>query len=280
MGSPGKGRDSLSHLLEQVPSSVADADLDDYIANLILQQSRQRGAQYGRQGIGAYLDDQPGPSNRSKAVSTNKAFLASVIRNVEGHNSALLRQQIADTPRTNRDRRNRKTSPLSPTQHHKPKLKAAAEDKDRNPSKMDKYFRKDYDPALDVELNDLTDPSTGLIAANGETSSAAFDRLMTVLDPQSGSQSKRDSKRLRKEERDRIRALREARRESRARDRSRSPSPHRHRRHGKEEQSSSLGTERRRPKLHSRSRKDDDSFNPHPPKAKVREWDVGKNLSF
>lgn len=48
------------------------------------------------------------------------------------------------------------------------------------PSKMDKYFTADYDPRLDVSLDNLTDPSTGLIGeGNFDEWSAMLDLLKT-----------------------------------------------------------------------------------------------------
>lgn len=44
------------------------------------------------------------------------------------------------------------------------------------PSKMDKYFTQDYDPRLDVSLDTLTDPSTGLIGEGN------FDEWSAMLD--------------------------------------------------------------------------------------------------
>ena len=88
-------------------ASVPDDELDAYIADLILQKSRATEARSQTQGIGAYLTDevvgQSTVSNQGPIHNTNKHFLASVIRNVEGHNRALLRQQIREAERAARD---------------------------------------------------------------------------------------------------------------------------------------------------------------------------------
>ncbi|SJX61250.1 uncharacterized protein SRS1_10237 [Sporisorium reilianum f. sp. reilianum] len=76
-------------------ASVPDTELDAYIADLILQKSKAKQARSHHQGMAAYLDDDD-TSSAAKVPSTNKRFLASVIRNVEGHNQALLRQQARE----------------------------------------------------------------------------------------------------------------------------------------------------------------------------------------
>lgn len=44
------------------------------------------------------------------------------------------------------------------------------------PSKMDKYFKPDYDPRLDVSMDSLTDPNTGLISEGN------FDEWSNMLE--------------------------------------------------------------------------------------------------
>ncbi|SPO21708.1 uncharacterized protein UTRI_01191_B [Ustilago trichophora] len=81
-------------------ASIPDQELDAYIAELILQKSRAKEARSQTQGIGAYLqDDQAVAKDEARVPNTNKRFLASVIRNVEGHNQALLRVQAREAER-------------------------------------------------------------------------------------------------------------------------------------------------------------------------------------
>ncbi|KAH8919093.1 hypothetical protein BT69DRAFT_1285144 [Atractiella rhizophila] len=46
------------------------------------------------------------------------------------------------------------------------------------PSKMDKYFSSSYDPRLDINLDDLTDPTTGFVA---EGAYATWDNMLELL---------------------------------------------------------------------------------------------------
>lgn len=46
------------------------------------------------------------------------------------------------------------------------------------PSKMDKYFKADYDPRLDVSMESLTDPNTGLI---GEGNFDEWSNMLEIL---------------------------------------------------------------------------------------------------
>ncbi|CDW99411.1 hypothetical protein, partial [Sporisorium scitamineum] len=74
-------------------ASVPDDELDAYIADLILQKSKTKEIRSHHEGIAAYLEDD---ANAAKAPNTNKRFLTSMVRNVEGHNQALLRQQARE----------------------------------------------------------------------------------------------------------------------------------------------------------------------------------------
>lgn len=75
-------------------ASVPDNQLDAYIADLIVQKSKAKEARSEQHGMAAVLDN--ADHNVAKVPNTNKRFLASVIRNVEGHNQALLRQQAKE----------------------------------------------------------------------------------------------------------------------------------------------------------------------------------------
>lgn len=85
-------------------ASIPDQELDAYIAELILQKSRAKEARSQTEGIGAYFQDDEAVSKTDEArvPNTNKRFLASVIRNVEGHNQALLRVQAREAERAAR----------------------------------------------------------------------------------------------------------------------------------------------------------------------------------
>ncbi|SNX82557.1 uncharacterized protein MEPE_01263 [Melanopsichium pennsylvanicum] len=86
-------------------SSISDHDLDACIADLIVQKSKAREAKSQFDGISAFLEEEEDGTTNStqvKVPNTNKRFLASVIRNVEGHNQTLLRQQARDADRVAR----------------------------------------------------------------------------------------------------------------------------------------------------------------------------------
>ncbi|KAF6767340.1 hypothetical protein PSEUBRA_004113 [Kalmanozyma brasiliensis GHG001] len=74
-------------------ASVPDAELDAYIADLIVRKSKTRHTG------DSVPDDVESSSAPSRVPNTNKRFLTSVIRNVEGHNQALLRQQEREVER-------------------------------------------------------------------------------------------------------------------------------------------------------------------------------------
>lgn len=277
MAPAGKSKASLSRLLEQTPSTIPDEGLDEYVTKLILQQAKAQKHQ-----------DEAGPS---KAPPTNKHFLASVIRNVEGHNSALLRQQTVEAHvriRTHRKRAESSAKRASLAESRKTSNFRRALDREDDAtysSKMDKYFSKDYDPALDISVDDVTDATTGLIAAEvGPSSSAAWDRIVTTTtSPQEADAKKagREAKRLRKVERDRIRALRQARRHTRDKQR-----------HREDHSSSPPNRKSTKTPLHSPTRNSNTVLETHTqnetrtdrpriaPSMQAREWDLGKNLSF
>ncbi|SPO35596.1 uncharacterized protein PSFLO_01067 [Pseudozyma flocculosa] len=139
---------TASSYISSLPTDLPASQVDSYIASLILRDSTARASQYDKHGIAAYLDGRD-PSSSSPAAATpgpreyNKRFLASVLRNVQGHNHAVIRQQLVDATRANRHR-----------------YRGGGYS-----SKMDKYFDVAYDPTTDVTLDDVTDPRTGLIRA-------------------------------------------------------------------------------------------------------------------
>lgn len=70
-------------------ASIPDHELDAYIADLIVEKSKSTEAQTSGVGHSDAKTSEP------RVPNTNKRFLASVIRNVEGHNQVVLRQQAA-----------------------------------------------------------------------------------------------------------------------------------------------------------------------------------------
>ncbi|KAL1408558.1 hypothetical protein Q8F55_005371 [Vanrija albida] len=86
---------NLIRAAASVSSDISDADLDAHVAKLLAAEAKANDAKWSELGLGAFLGsgssgrDSPDPS----LPKPNKRFLASIIRNVDGHNTALLRQQ-------------------------------------------------------------------------------------------------------------------------------------------------------------------------------------------
>ncbi|GMK56566.1 hypothetical protein CspeluHIS016_0304060 [Cutaneotrichosporon spelunceum] len=77
-----------------VSAEISDADLDAHVARILAEEAKANDSKWSELGLGAYLRreqsrDSPDPS----APKPNKRFLSSIIRQVDGHNNALLRQQ-------------------------------------------------------------------------------------------------------------------------------------------------------------------------------------------
>ncbi|EJU02701.1 hypothetical protein DACRYDRAFT_115712 [Dacryopinax primogenitus] len=87
-----------------IPDSVPDEDLDRVVAELILKEAREKELTYGKEGIGAYLPN--GGQGESNLPKTNKRFLTTMLRNVDDHNTSVIRQQqlAADLAREERDK--------------------------------------------------------------------------------------------------------------------------------------------------------------------------------
>lgn len=90
-------------------ASIPDHELDAYIADLIVQKAR---AKEDNTKQGDYSDDEEATAGSSgpRVPNTNKRFLASVIRNVDGHNQALLRQQAREARQEAGDERSHDSS--------------------------------------------------------------------------------------------------------------------------------------------------------------------------
>ncbi|KAF9514291.1 hypothetical protein BS47DRAFT_1343234 [Hydnum rufescens UP504] len=94
-----------------VSPTVKDEDLDHYVAELILKEAKQAEERYkGKDGIRAYLPHTGLPDNN--LPKANKRFLHSIIRNVDDHNTAVLRAQAraAEEVRLQRRRRREQTA--------------------------------------------------------------------------------------------------------------------------------------------------------------------------
>ncbi|OCF61324.1 hypothetical protein L486_00972 [Kwoniella mangroviensis CBS 10435] len=78
-----------------ISSTISDTDLDAHVAKLLGEEAKARELKWSELGLTGLLgnsldrNDSPDPS----LPKTNKRFLASVIRTVDGHNSALLKAQ-------------------------------------------------------------------------------------------------------------------------------------------------------------------------------------------
>ncbi|RGB43986.1 hypothetical protein C1646_679617 [Rhizophagus diaphanus] len=73
-----------------VPSTISDESLDKYVADLILKEAATKNKQYNKDGLRAYLPHTGTPP--CTLPRTNKRFLFNVVKNVDGHNQALLRK--------------------------------------------------------------------------------------------------------------------------------------------------------------------------------------------
>uniref|UniRef100_U9TPA7 Uncharacterized protein n=1 Tax=Rhizophagus irregularis (strain DAOM 181602 / DAOM 197198 / MUCL 43194) TaxID=747089 RepID=U9TPA7_RHIID len=73
-----------------VPSTISDESLDKYVADLILKEAATKNKEYNKDGLRAYLPHTGTPP--CTLPRTNKRFLFNVVKNVDGHNQALLRK--------------------------------------------------------------------------------------------------------------------------------------------------------------------------------------------
>ncbi|KAJ9095796.1 hypothetical protein QFC19_007410 [Naganishia cerealis] len=83
--------DKLVRAAAAVPTDIPDEQLNRHVADLLAKEAKEKEAKWREMGIGVYLPDKPGSSSR--APKPNTRFLKSIVRDVDGHNTALLRQQ-------------------------------------------------------------------------------------------------------------------------------------------------------------------------------------------
>ncbi|WWC64542.1 uncharacterized protein I303_107152 [Kwoniella dejecticola CBS 10117] len=78
-----------------ISTSISDTDLDAHVAKLLADEAKARELKWSELGLTGLLGTSlnRNESSDSNLPKTNKRFLASVIRNVDGHNSALLKAQ-------------------------------------------------------------------------------------------------------------------------------------------------------------------------------------------
>ncbi|KAI9634119.1 uncharacterized protein MKK02DRAFT_38790 [Dioszegia hungarica] len=91
---------SLVRAAAGISADISDAELDAHVAKLLAEEAKASELKWSELGLGGLLGtgrDAPD----ANAPKPNKRFLASVIRTVDGHNAALLRDQA----RTARDAR-------------------------------------------------------------------------------------------------------------------------------------------------------------------------------
>ncbi|GAA6057965.1 hypothetical protein JCM3770_000654 [Rhodotorula araucariae] len=74
-------------------SAVADDALDRHVADLLLQEAKQKDKQWGDRGTRAYYD--PEKERNAPIRKPNTRFLTSIIRNVDDHNASLRRADEA-----------------------------------------------------------------------------------------------------------------------------------------------------------------------------------------
>lgn len=254
-------------------AAVPDAELDAYIADLIVRKSK---AEAGS----SVPEDVESSSPPSRVPNTNKRFLASVIRNVEGHNQALLRQQEREAERDAR-RAERKHAgessrlrgwsddeggPSSPT--------AKQQVEEGLSSKMDRYFAgslsDDAGPSSSQERGGRDrKPPSGPSRDKARRSDRRTDRHDKDRDRRHSSKSGSD----RHHERRHHSSSRSHKSSHRERDDHDDDSRRRSRRRNEDTRSKS---ERKENSGRSRKR----SASPPRPKQ-VREWDRGKDsLAF
>ncbi|WVR00147.1 hypothetical protein IAU59_007289 [Kwoniella sp. CBS 9459] len=91
-----------------IKPDISDADLDAHVAKLLAEEAKAKEMKWGELGLAGLIGggsglnrgDSPDPT----LPKTNKRFLASVIRTVDGHNHALLRQQAQSAREARNDK--------------------------------------------------------------------------------------------------------------------------------------------------------------------------------
>ncbi|GAK63077.1 uncharacterized protein PAN0_002d1279 [Moesziomyces antarcticus] len=257
-------------------ASVSSEDLDTYIAELIVQKSRTKQASADQRGIASYLE--PDDAAAARVPNTNKRFLASIIRNVEGHNSALRRQQ---------QRSEQRSAPSSRAERSGSSKMRGWSDDERDPeekarsgrsdvqlerfgeemsSKMDKYFEE---PDPDLESRQRQRRSERKEDRQSSSNKRRHDKERASARDGHGHSSHRSLRSSRSERSERSEQSRGGRSHP---DDGASDDDHRHHRRSHTSRRSSD----RKSEHKSRSRKWSASPPPAPSPPKVREWDLGK----
>ncbi|KAJ9107214.1 hypothetical protein QFC20_003749 [Naganishia adeliensis] len=83
--------DKLVRAAAAVPSDIPDDELNRHVADILAKEAKEKESKWREMGIGVYLEDKPGSSSR--APKPNTRFLKSLVRDVDGHNTSLLREQ-------------------------------------------------------------------------------------------------------------------------------------------------------------------------------------------
>ncbi|KAK8853256.1 hypothetical protein IAR55_003958 [Kwoniella newhampshirensis] len=93
-----------------ISPNISDADLDSHVAKLLSDEAKAREMKWSELGLSGLLGNTiPGSNGRDSPDPSlpkpNKRFLASVIRTVDGHNTALLRSQAQSAREARVERR-------------------------------------------------------------------------------------------------------------------------------------------------------------------------------
>ncbi|KAL7418389.1 hypothetical protein Q5752_006847 [Cryptotrichosporon argae] len=169
---------SLVRAAASVPADISDADLDAHVARLLADEARAKESQWGELGLGAFLRREQRDSPDPSVPKPNKRFLASVIRNVDGHNASLLRAQAESAQGARNEfedaRRGDSNSPPPPPRSPPPPARGRRRSPpSRVASKMDRYFSETYDPRLDFE--------DAVVPASGPVMDVGWDNMLAVL---------------------------------------------------------------------------------------------------
>ncbi|GAC72604.1 hypothetical protein PANT_7d00185 [Moesziomyces antarcticus T-34] len=257
-------------------ASVPSEDLDAYIAELIVQKARTKQAHADERGVASYLE--PADTEAARVLNTNKRFLASVIRNVEGHNSALRRQQQRSEQRSASSSRAESAGSS--------KMRGWSDD-ERNTEEKARYGRSDVHSESSGEgMSSKMDKYFEEACSDSE--SRQSQRRSGAKDDKHSSSRKRRHDIERSSERDGRRSS--SHRSHRSSRSERSERSERSRSgHSRPDDGASDDERRHRERSHtnrrssdrksehkSRPRKRSASPPPAPPPPKVREWDLGK----
>ncbi|KAG1473244.1 hypothetical protein G6F56_001065 [Rhizopus delemar] len=161
-----KSNNVVSDLMRAAAGSgarnVADQDIDQYVADLILREAKEKQKKYNEIGIRAYVPSTPKPK-------PNTRFLLNVVKATDSHNQAVIRSNEENVARLRRERsrredkrdedkktsRKRKHKERSKSPERKLKdVKYRGRGKVRIGSSMDKYFSNQYNPSLDIQSDE------------------------------------------------------------------------------------------------------------------------------